>query len=48
MIFKKLFNLIKNNQNFPYFNFKNKFLIERNNKIKNIFTRLNYILKATT
>ena len=48
MIFKKLFNLIKNNQNFPYFNFKNKFLIERNNKIKNIFTRLNYMFKATS
>lgn len=48
MIFKKLFNLLRSNQNFSYFNFKNKFLIERNNKIKNIFTRLNYIFKSTS
>lgn len=48
MIFNKIFNTIRFNIALPSYLVKNKFIIERNNKFKNIFSTLNYIFKTSS
>lgn len=48
MIFNKIFNTIRFNLALPSYLIKNKFIIERNNKFKNIFSTLNFIFKTSS
>lgn len=48
MIFNKIFNTIRFNIALPSYLVKNKFIIERSNKFKNIFSTLNYIFKTSS
>lgn len=48
MIFNKIFNIIRNITTWPFFLIKNKLLVERSNKSKNIFTNLITMFKNST
>lgn len=48
MIFNKIFNTLRFNIALPSYLVKNKFIIERNNKFRNIFSTLNHMFKTSS